>query len=509
MIECENMDAVKGENNRLRRALLLIASERKKMASQLTGVQNLGLQLQRKEQEVKSLSEKNERLEVSLTRAENRITQLSYIVRNNPQTLSMASQGAIVTPGVSKKVLEALTRENTKLKQALNHLTSKGPSGVDLAVENRELHEIIMTLKDEKDMKINELKELRKVISAVENQNIEALQSQVLSLSTQVTKLERNLNAKQVFCETIVTENEAMKNELQSLKDDRILKVRDVKKELGDLMKTTEMREIMQQVYENQEGEPEESASSEEVCKLKEEMQIVLEELRTTKQEKEHLLDKLNETLEELENSKGLIEIHQAQHQSREEELDRLQQQLQELEHNHRRLRRDSDEKGKELMDLQTEMELMRNTLGTYENDFKMERDEKINALREKDRAIQTFEQLRKEHFSLRQNIERMCSQAHAQQQAQSTYKRQPSGRPCGAQMQQPLQFAFPPKGLSPEVCVDGPVDDHADSPAMGAPVPTPRRYRGQGSQLQCPNCNKLFPHDLLENHMRDCTGDD
>lgn len=45
-------------------------------------------------------------------------------------------------------------------------------------------------------------------------------------------------------------------------------------------------------------------------------MQIVLDELRTTKQEKEQLLDKLNESLEELENSKGLIEIHQAQHQS-------------------------------------------------------------------------------------------------------------------------------------------------------------------------------------------------
>ena len=45
-------------------------------------------------------------------------------------------------------------------------------------------------------------------------------------------------------------------------------------------------------------------------------MQIVLEELQTTKQEKEQLLDKLNETLGELENSKGLIEIHQAQHQS-------------------------------------------------------------------------------------------------------------------------------------------------------------------------------------------------
>lgn len=42
----------------------------------------------------------------------------------------------------------------------------------------------------------------------------------------------------------------------------------------------------------------------------------MLEELQTTKQEKELLQDKLNETMEELENSKGLIEIHQAQHQS-------------------------------------------------------------------------------------------------------------------------------------------------------------------------------------------------
>ena len=60
--------------------------------------------------------------------------------------------------------------------------------------------------------------------------------------------------------------------------------------------------------------------------------------------------------------------------------------------------------------------------LGTYENDFKMERDEKINALREKDRAVQTYEQLRKEHFSLRQNIERMYSQAHAQQQVHANH---------------------------------------------------------------------------------------
>lgn len=126
------LDSLKAENTRLRNALLVMVTDRKKMASKLTGVQNLGLQLQRKEQEIKSLLEKNERLEGSLARAENRITQLSLLAGNGQQAL--ASQGAIVTPGVSKKVLEALTRENTKLKQALDHLTSKGPSGVDLAV---------------------------------------------------------------------------------------------------------------------------------------------------------------------------------------------------------------------------------------------------------------------------------------------------------------------------------------------------------------------------------------
>ena len=105
-----------------------MVTDRKKMASKLTGVQNLGLQLQKKEQQIKNLEEKNERLEGSLARAENRITQL------NLQLPAGAQLGAVVTPGVSKKVLEALTRDNTKLKQALEHLTNKGPSGVDLAV---------------------------------------------------------------------------------------------------------------------------------------------------------------------------------------------------------------------------------------------------------------------------------------------------------------------------------------------------------------------------------------
>ncbi len=131
MSEQVNVEALTAENQRLRQTLFVMVTDRKKMASKLTGVQNLGLQLQKKEQEIKTLQEKNERLEGSLARAENRITQLSLQMGNGQQS---GGQGAIVTPGVSKKVLEALTRDNTKLKQALDHLTNKGPAGVDLAV---------------------------------------------------------------------------------------------------------------------------------------------------------------------------------------------------------------------------------------------------------------------------------------------------------------------------------------------------------------------------------------
>ena len=128
MAQQANIEAVLAENQRLRQSLVVMVTDRKKMASKLTGVQNLGLQLQKKEQQNKTLLEKIERLEGSLARAENRITQL------NLQLPSGAQMGAVVTPGVSKKVLEALTRDNTKLKQALEHMTNKGPAGVDLAV---------------------------------------------------------------------------------------------------------------------------------------------------------------------------------------------------------------------------------------------------------------------------------------------------------------------------------------------------------------------------------------
>ena len=112
-----------------------------------------------------------------------------------------------------------------------------------------------MTLRDERDMKINEVNELKNLLAAVQDQNTEFLQNQVLRLTAQTTKLERNLNAKQGFLETIVTENETLKTELQALKDEKITRVQDLKKGLGDLARSQpEVRQIMNQVYDNEDG---------------------------------------------------------------------------------------------------------------------------------------------------------------------------------------------------------------------------------------------------------------
>jgi hypothetical protein len=119
------------EVNRLRTTIHYLIDEKQRTASRLIGVQVLTDQLDRKEEECRISKSKLEQLEVLLSRAENRIAQLSHLhVGKGPLNMGKG----IITPGVSKKVLETLTRENTKLKLALEHVLNKVPKGVDLAV---------------------------------------------------------------------------------------------------------------------------------------------------------------------------------------------------------------------------------------------------------------------------------------------------------------------------------------------------------------------------------------
>lgn len=125
------------ENQRLKYVLCSFFLEKERTDTKLAGVQILGQQLQKKDEENKKLKEKVERLETMIARAENRIAQLTQQLQSfegspNPR--------AIVTPGVSKKILEALTRENTKLRLTLDHMTTKDISGAELASVSSEIN---------------------------------------------------------------------------------------------------------------------------------------------------------------------------------------------------------------------------------------------------------------------------------------------------------------------------------------------------------------------------------
>jgi len=108
-----------------------LVTKKKKAVSQFVEFQVLSLQPQKKENKNKTELEKNKRLQETLPETvENKMMQLSL---GGPHQ-SLSSRETIVTPEVSQKRLEDLTRENMKLKLKLNQLQNKGPNEVDLTV---------------------------------------------------------------------------------------------------------------------------------------------------------------------------------------------------------------------------------------------------------------------------------------------------------------------------------------------------------------------------------------
>lgn len=243
------------ENQKLKQIVYGLYLEKEKTVTRLTGVQNLGEQLQRKDEENKKLKEKVERLETAIARAENRIAQLSLQVQQSSDGAQSAR--AIVTPGVSKKVLEALTRENTKLRLTLDHVANKATNGADLAVENRELHEMIILLREDLRQKGDELKELQAALNADGNEQMMKITDQVVKLTALAHKLQRSLNAKQVFCEMLVTENSRLKEITEATKNEqneRIIEVTQLKKALGKYVTQPEVQEVLNTVADDVDG---------------------------------------------------------------------------------------------------------------------------------------------------------------------------------------------------------------------------------------------------------------
>lgn len=57
-----------------------------------------------------------------------------------------------------------------------------------------------------------------------------ALQQQIARLTAQLTEIERSLKAKQVYCESVVSENERLKSNMEAVKSERITQLTTLKK---------------------------------------------------------------------------------------------------------------------------------------------------------------------------------------------------------------------------------------------------------------------------------------
>ena len=121
-----------------------------------------------------------------------------------------------------------------------------------MATENGELHEIIMKLRGERNDREREVKELKRLLTAIQDGDTDALKEQNTRLTREVTKLQRQLEAKQVFCELIVTENESMKEKLHSDKGEKVVNVGRLKEASGSVAEAhPDVRGILKSVWDD------------------------------------------------------------------------------------------------------------------------------------------------------------------------------------------------------------------------------------------------------------------
>ena len=470
---------------KLRETLAGVYEAFKAQRIQLSGVKGLVRQLYKKRMEAQRFQSKCELLETQLARVESRLAQVTLEISNGNGS---SSQRPIVVPGVSKKVLETLTRDNAKLRQTLAHMSKKGPSGVDLAIENRDLHEIIIRLRTERDAKIEEVNELQKLVALMESGESDALKEHTVSLAQQLATTKRNIEAKQSFCEQIVTENEHLKEKMYLLGDvsERITDVGHLKTAIGEAAKSQpDMRELMNRVWDgtddddemNPEGReeyarPERDSLQEELDQSRKAIEENAAETGRLNQEIAHLQERNREIRDhqeeatrkltaELENVKRERDYAREELIKSTEDANKLKREVERITAEHDGLRAKFEE-------LTNEHLLMQSALESYENDFKKENEERRKIELSRQQLQQELERVARHHADLQQRYQDLTRRVR-NDYSMPSYRR----RGC---------------------------DDVVDAPRTTTPD---RRC----NDLQCPTCERMLPSWLLEDHMKDCEG--
>lgn len=116
-------------SDKMEQLIRKLRSENKSLQLRVLGVNELARLLQDRSEKVKVLEDKNKRLEVAVVRLENRCANLEQKLRDGSGTAGPRSMQPPSIPGPSRQILEALMKENSELKKALNNMQKKGVSG--------------------------------------------------------------------------------------------------------------------------------------------------------------------------------------------------------------------------------------------------------------------------------------------------------------------------------------------------------------------------------------------
>jgi RNase P protein component len=109
---------------------LLAKNERLKGVEELTRICN---QLEEKRQDSETRADN---YKTALRRAEARIAYLNKKLGIGPQTTFGID---VVNPGISRKDFDAVTRENIRLKEALEHIVSTELGGKDIIIVSKKM----------------------------------------------------------------------------------------------------------------------------------------------------------------------------------------------------------------------------------------------------------------------------------------------------------------------------------------------------------------------------------
>lgn len=180
------------------------------------------------------------------------------------------------------------------------------------------------------------------------------------------------------------------------------------------------------------------------------------QELDAERRERKRLQDELKE--------KGVADGSNASPEGVNRQLDELQKTLSVVE--------------KERDELKTELELMKSTLSDYENDFRIERAEKTKALEDRKKLDVQLMTMHETYLKLQSDYDRLKLYTREMINRSKTGNKPPTA-PASAREPDPFRLD-------------------------ARPVASPR---GRVGDILCPECHKMFPYQLLEDHMKSCSG--